>query len=291
MAGSNVHTAVVYHSPCNDGYATYRVFNKVMPGVTGVPVRAGAPCEEITIPVGTSIVWVVDTNLSEDMVQAWRAQGVKFINWLDHHKGNVPKDGAWPSSVATEVRRCEPDGPSAVIMACKELHLEPGPFRCLISEYDTHQFEHYTKEQCQAVYLYLRGAADSLWALCEAMCHEELYELIGRCIGEFHVFKRQATAIPVVMVRWLGELAVVARVDDWMLVNPFVDRARVVAPDAAYVLTYSDKAGGVRRWSVRSGSQPTGNCHTKCAELGGGGHAEAAGFQTSHEQAAGLTDL
>lgn len=286
---SNAEIAVAYHSPCNDGYAAFRVFQQVHPGIVGVPVRAGAPCAEIVIPPGITTVWVVDTNLSQEMVTAWRAQGVEKIHWLDHHLGNVPALEQAPTSIDGEVRRCEPHGPSAVIMACGQLGLNPGPFRWLISECDTHQFARHTKADCQAVYHHLRQLDDPGWVDYEAMSPEDLQRRIEHVWHEFEVFKRQVLDIPVTFATWLGDPAVVARVEDWLLVNPYVDRVRVVAPDAKYVLTYSDLPGGLRRWSVRSGSVPTGSCHTKCAEVGGGGHAEAGGFQTSHLHGAGLT--
>lgn len=269
----NTKPLCIYHHACADGFAAAWVIRKFFgdgnvdfhPGIYG-----NAPPD-----ITDRTVILVDFSYPRDTLLAMSEQAESVLI-LDHHKTAQAELVDLPDNVKTEFDM----GRSGAMIAWDAFF--PGQSRPLLFDFiqdrDLWQFKlPNTHAVISAVYSYPFD-----FAVWDVFIESGVRALISEGLSINRKHKADVAAIVRDAARWImfGSIKVPVANVPWMYASDVAGELAIGVPFAA---TYYDDASG-RRWSLRS--SPDGADVASIAKaFGGGGHAHAAGFRMTREEA------
>lgn len=303
MAGEQQQQRDMYvftHSPCNDGTAAARAFQKIHP--TANIIKTAAGCADVSAAEYHNVdIVFLDLCCTLETAGQLAANGCT-VSIIDHHQGNVKTFNAIADMLplhAKNIMVMKPFGcGSAVSLVVDVYDIQTTPLWRLVSEFDTFQFCLFTKNEAMVIYWVMKQEGDSAWERLEKIeTDEDLRAEAARNKDAWeHAIKTAIDKIHVSNMTWSVNggryQTYVCEVLDHTLTAPLVDMlAARQEPHVDYVLLYRPNIANqqdVYTWSIRRLNQHAPDCHVlaQCMvfnNIRGNGHAGAAGFTTGRK--------
>lgn len=278
-------TVVLYHDKCADGFgaawAVWKSLGNI--GVQYLPVSYNEPpppkaydCE---------ILYIVDFSYDQEtLLDLAKEGGPSKIVVIDHHKtaqaALEPEE--WRELTIIEV--VFDMSKSGAVLTWEYFHDEPVPL--LLHYVQDRDLWQWKMPDSKAVSAYLRSAAWEFekWDHIDAaMRHVPGMDAI--IIAGQAVLAGEDAMVELICKeaywRHVGDhLDAVVAVNTPVLQSECCDYLKRKYPRSDFIAAYFDKADGRRLWSLRS--DPPFDVSVVAKEVGGGGHAQAAGFTEDH---------
>jgi oligoribonuclease NrnB/cAMP/cGMP phosphodiesterase (DHH superfamily) len=258
---------VIYHSACYDGWGAAWVAQKCMPDAVLLPGLHGNPIPEV--PDG-ALVYMIDISYPREQMEAL-AQRVS-LRVLDHHKTAQAALEGFPNTVFDMAK-------SGAMLAWEEFF--PGrPAPKLIDYIQDQDLWTWKMPDSEAICSYIRSYPRTVDAW--DFVSESLIRHYTDCVGMgLAIMRSEAQRVEEMCEQtqwyWIdGYYVPVANATtQFSAVGNALCKKH---PKAAFAAYYMDRGDGQRQWGLRSIGDFDVSAVAKC--YGGGGHKNAAGFQT-----------
>jgi hypothetical protein len=259
--------AVIYHGGCTDGFgAAWAAWKRHGGAASYLPARYGEPLPD---PGGAERVYLLDFSAPRAVLDA--LAGRHEVRLLDHHKTAAEALGDAPYATFDMHK-------SGAVLAWEHFHPAAAVPRLLAYVQD--------RDLWRFVLPHSREVSAALSSY--PMQFEEWQALAERLDAEPQTIVAEGAAILRYLVQ---QTATVCDEAMWRAVGghlvPVVNATNLASevgeellrrhPDAPFVASYYDTAQGYRKWSLRS--RPGVDVSAIAQRFGGGGHAQAAGFE------------
>lgn len=270
---------VIYHAPCTDGFTAAWACHKAHPDWEFHPQSHGDPFK--IMDAYNRDVYLLDFCFPrQDMISL--ACVAASITVLDHHKTAVQNMADFdavlrdlkldiPVNLIFDMAR------SGAMMSWEHFHPgEPAPQMVRhVQDRDLWNFEiEGTKEVHAAMSAYAQTFEN--WDLIERT-HSSVLVSDGMAI-----LRRHERAVETLIEEGLHHIEMAGELIPVVNAPPMYasDIGHALAQNAPFAATYYDAKGGARWWSLRSRKDGGADVSEIAKRYGGGGHHNAAGFQT-----------
>lgn len=263
-------TYVLYHANCYDGFgAAFAAWMTLGDYPAYIPVAYGQPMPEI---VDGAVVYIVDFSYPRSALESLAARC--DVTVLDHHK-TAQADLAGLAFATFDMNK------SGAVLTWEHFH--PGaPVPMLLSYVEDRDLWRFRLPESREVADALR-AYPMEFTVWEAFVNHE--DSIGRLKDEGRVVRRfteQQVAMicrQTMITNWdvngvVYRVPIVNATNFWSEVGEYL---LLHHEDARFAASWFDRADGQRQWSLRS--RPDFDVSVVAQQHGGGGHAQAAGFE------------
>jgi hypothetical protein len=275
----NMITLCIYHSPCQDGFASaWAVWKRFGDSVKYHPGMHGQPLPDVT----DEHVVLVDFSYKSSIIREMASKAASIII-LDHHE-SAENDLA-PLLADGTIKGLFDQSRSGAVITWEYYHPdEPIPQLLLhVQDRDLNQLKlPFTKEITETVFSYPYDF--DIWSNLVAECTIDPKDLIR----EGMTIDRNTQKIIADILTICTRSMVIDGVRVPVANLPYMIggcAANILAQTAPFGASYYDRVD-VRVFSLRSRQDSDVNVSLIAAKFGGGGHFHAAGFQVPYDQLA-----